>query len=49
MALATAGGLDELLMMLAPVLTFIVVRRIARGRPADRAPNDRPPDKNAQR
>jgi len=25
-------------MMLAPILTFVVVRRVARGRPADRNP-----------
>jgi hypothetical protein len=38
MVLAASGGIDELLMMLAPILTFIVVRRLARGRPADRTP-----------
>jgi hypothetical protein len=35
----------ELVMILAPMLTFLLVRRIARGRPADRAPNDQPSKK----
>jgi hypothetical protein len=38
MVLAASGGIDELLMILAPILTFLIVRRIARGRPADRRP-----------
>ncbi len=37
MILAHAGGIDEMLLMLAPVLSFMIVRRVARGRPADRA------------
>jgi hypothetical protein len=40
MVLAHAGGVDEMLMMLAPVLSFVAARRIARGRPADRTPID---------
>jgi hypothetical protein len=38
MALAHAGGIDEMLLMLAPVVSFMLARRLARGRPADRAP-----------
>jgi len=36
--IAHAGGIDEMIMMLAPVLSFMFARRVARGRPADRTP-----------
>ena len=40
MVLAHAGGIDEMLMMVAPIVTFMFTRRVARGRPADRIPDD---------
>jgi hypothetical protein len=45
MVLAASGGIDELVMMLVPILAFLVVRRIARGRPADREPVEEPKPK----